>query len=77
MGTALAAGGAGLLGGMLIEDMIEDGREDAYRDGKFLSGSLPFSEFDCTDTFVGYEDAERNDYDGGGGFDGGDFGGDF
>lgn len=33
MGTALAAGGAGILGGVLIADAINDNEEDAYREG--------------------------------------------
>ena len=34
MGTALAAGGAGLLGGMLIGDAISDSYDDAYDAGE-------------------------------------------
>lgn len=33
MGTALLAGGAGLVGGALLMDAIEDREEEAYQDG--------------------------------------------
>ena len=33
MGTAVAAGAAGLVGGALIANAINDNEEDAYREG--------------------------------------------
>jgi hypothetical protein len=33
MGTAALAGGAGLVGGLLIADAIGDMQQDAYQDG--------------------------------------------
>jgi hypothetical protein len=62
MGTALLAGGAGLVGGALLMDAIED-HDDHEREEGFDQGYQ-----DGQDNFGG------NDF-GGGDFGGGDFGG--
>ena len=79
MGTALLAGGAGLVGGALLMDAFEDHEQDAFEEGELFCLLV---EARCSLGIyqsVGREDQFQQDqYNDGGdyGGDGGDFGGD-